>query len=68
MNFMCLMHGHALPVGYGETPPYLEAEGGHIDGIGREHWRLFAKCRRCDERYQVANVHGPLLAKLGESA
>ena len=72
MNLICALRGHSMPSGYQGSPPYLRAEDGHSDGIGREHWRLIARCARCDAEYHVASVHGPLskalLRELGEDA
>lgn len=61
MNLNCKLFGHVMPKGYAGDPPYLEARGGSVDGIGREHWSLYARCDRCDDKFHVANVHGPLV-------
>ena len=61
MAFRCYFFGHMPKHGYyGNNDQYFRAEGGHIDGIGREHWDLYGECRWCGVRYRVGKVHGPL--------
>lgn len=55
----CRLFGHTLPKGYGRSPPYLDITRHGVDGIGREHASLYAKCRHCDQSYHVASVHLP---------
>jgi hypothetical protein len=59
-RLLCWLFGHKLPKGYAGGRPYLEPYGGSVDGIGREHWRLYARCPRCEQKWHVVNVHGPL--------
>lgn len=49
-----------MPTGWKGGKPYLQPEFYVTDGMGTEHWRLMARCARCDEPFHVANIHGPL--------
>jgi hypothetical protein len=51
-------HNHEF-TGYHSDVPYLHyhAKGGVIDGIGRQHINLYAKCIICDEEVLVAKMH-----------
>ena len=60
MSLLCKLFGHKLPQGWAGGVPYLNARGGGTDGIGREHWWLYAECGRCGRNHHFASVHGPL--------
>ena len=43
-----------------DEPPYGTVHGGNVDGIGREHYRLYIPCSFCDTPVEVGKFHGPL--------
>ena len=65
MAILCKLFGHIPDHGYyrerrGGSTQYFKVKGGHVDGIKREHWSLYGKCRWCNKEYHVGNFHGPL--------
>jgi len=52
VSLLCRLFGHKLD-------PYLYADihTGAVDGIGREHASVHARCIRCSTVHQVAQVH-----------
>lgn len=62
MNILCTLFGHQPPVytegGYGGQ--YMAVLPHGIDGIGREHADVKAKCPRCGELYKVGMIHLPV--------
>lgn len=63
MKFLCQWFGHKPPASFSQFAGmgggnYLKAEGPIVDGVGREHYRLYGMCPRCGEDYQVAMIHG----------
>lgn len=60
MSIWCKLFGHKPHSGYAGGGQYFRASSGAVDGIGREHWRLYAECERCEKQYHIGNVRGPL--------
>ena len=61
MKLMCFFFGHKMPKGYAGGKPYLNLSVGVIDGIGRIHGTIMAKCDRCGDCFDVCHVHIPEL-------
>lgn len=60
MSILCKLFGHKQAQYPGHGADYGKVWGGHIDGIGREHWHLTVRCQRCDEKFHAGSFHGPL--------
>ncbi len=60
---LCRLFGHQPEPGYyrdskgGDCYGYLEVEKYVVDGIGRRHACVYAKCRWCGKRYQVGYIY-----------
>lgn len=65
MSILCKLFGHIPAAGYrnDREGQYFRASGGNTDGILVQHWHLHARCRWCNQEYQVGMVHGPLNQK-----
>lgn len=65
MGLICKLFGHTPEPGYygdsrgGNYSGYLEVELDAMDGMGRQHARVYATCRWCGRRYQVGMIHVP---------
>lgn len=75
MNLLCLVFGHKSLQGIYSGAEYMRVVPGAIDGIGREHARLYATCPRCEREYSAGAIHLPardaereLVKKLGAGA
>lgn len=55
---MCRIFGHKAPK-YGNQPAYGRVRPGTIDGVGREHANVIARCDRCDTEYVIIKIHLP---------
>jgi len=57
--------GHNCSVtGYQGGTPYLYPKKGPVDGIGRQHVKLYATCDICNKEFLVANIHTDIDGKL----
>jgi hypothetical protein len=64
VSLFCTLLGHKIPKGYysyGEK--YLDVQVFAIDGIDRIHARLTTECERCETKFDVGNIHLPLLSQ-----
>lgn len=59
MNLLCLVFGHKSLQGIYSGAEYMRVVPGAIDGIGREHARLYATCPRCEREYSAGAIHLP---------
>ena len=59
MNLLCLVFGHKSLEGIYSGAEYMRVVPGSIDGIGREHARLYAHCPRCEREYTAGAIHLP---------
>lgn len=57
--FRCQIFGHTPSVGYTklEGEGYLTLRRGPVDGIAREHARLYSECACCKQTFKVGNLH-----------
>lgn len=57
--FRCLFFGHTPGTGYTklEGEGYLTLRRGPVDGIDREHARLYSECACCKQVFKVGNLH-----------
>lgn len=60
MSLLCRLVGHKTQEGVYSGAEYMRARPGSTDHIGREHWYLYAECRRCEAEYLAGKIHGPL--------
>lgn len=60
MSILCLLFGHKSNENVYSGGEYMRATEGTTDGIGREHWTLYARYPRCDRTYRAGRIHGPL--------
>ena len=60
---LCKLHGHKIGGGYYEREggQYFNVQVGGIDGIDRVHCQLYTECERCGEKFQVGQIHLPLV-------
>lgn len=59
------MFGHNCHItGYQGGTPYLKAEKGVIDGIGRQHIYLYFICDKCGKKNTVAHIHGDVNGRI----
>lgn len=63
MSIICWLFGHKPQEGVWSGAEYMKAEIFTTDGVGREHYNLWADCARCDAKYHAGRVHGPLIRK-----
>lgn len=58
-GLICWLFGHRPAFGYGEIEGegYFKLARGSIDGVGREHARLYTECQRCGITYKVGMLH-----------
>ena len=62
MSFLCDLLGHKIPKGYhGYGEKYLNVRVFAVDGIDRIHARLTTECERCETKFDVGNIHLPML-------
>lgn len=60
MSLFCRLFGHKPQEGVWSGAEYMRwGNWGAIDGIGRDHRSLEAKCARCEKRYTAGKVHMP---------
>jgi hypothetical protein len=57
---LCDFFGHRMGYGRMGGGDYGDVIGGNVDGIGREHYKLFVRCCRCGVRFHAGSFHGPL--------
>lgn len=71
MGLICKLFGHTPEPGYygdsgnGDCHGYLQVELDALDGMGRQHARVYATCRRCGKRYQAGMIHVPRMKEDG---
>lgn len=63
MSLLCEIFGHKTPQSYSKYSgmgggQYLRASGPKIDGVNRAHFRVYGKCPRCGQEYEVGMIHG----------
>ena len=62
MSFLCDLLGHKIPKGYhGYGEKYLDVRVFAVDGIDRIHANLSTECERCGTKFNVGNIHLPML-------
>lgn len=59
MSIVCKLFGHGTQQGVHSGAEYMRVEPFVIDGIGREHAYLRARCPRCDAYYTAGKIHLP---------
>ena len=59
MNILCCMFGHRSMDGIYGGAQYHTVHGSDVDGIGRVHLRLYAKCPRCGKHFASGVIHQP---------
>jgi hypothetical protein len=60
MNLFCHLFGHKPQEGVYSGAEYMRwGSWGTVDGIGRDHRSLEAKCARCEKRYTAGKIHMP---------
>jgi hypothetical protein len=59
MNLLCSLFGHKSRERDYSGGEYMRVQLGEIDGIGREHATLYARCPRCDKTYRAGRIHLP---------
>lgn len=65
MNISCKSFGHIPSRGCWGIPGsgYFKVKLDAVDGIGRQHARLYSSCERCGVEYQVGMIHVPKLVR-----
>ncbi len=59
MSILCTLFGHRSNEHVYSGGEYMHVRYGPVvDGIGREHFDLYAKCRRCGKEYRAGRIHG----------
>jgi hypothetical protein len=59
LGIPCRLFGHKPQEETYSGAEYMEVSPGAIDGIGREHATLHAKCARCNKKYRAGQIHLP---------
>jgi hypothetical protein len=64
MSLLCVLVGHKPPVyakkgWYSPGEEYADVHVGAVDGIGRVHAEVTAKCARCGAEFIVCRIHVP---------
>lgn len=60
MSLFCKLFGHKPQQDVWSGAEYMRwGNWGTIDGIGREHRSLTARCARCNQHYNAGKVHLP---------
>jgi hypothetical protein len=60
--------GHNCSVtGWQGSTPYLYPKKGPVDGIGRQHIKLYATCDVCNKEFLVAKMHSNVEGKIFEN-
>lgn len=54
IEYLKSLHTHSYPKMYQN---YMVIEGGAVDGVGRQHCTLKAKCEICDKWIRVGMIH-----------
>ena len=57
MNILCKLFGHKSSEHDYSGGEYMRLARGAIDGIGREHATLYARCPRCEKKYRAGQIH-----------
>jgi len=57
MSILCTLFGHKSREHDYSGGEYMRVRRGPIDGIGREHATLIARCPRCNREYRAGQVH-----------
>lgn len=69
MSVLCKFFGHKPQEGVGSGAEYMRwGNWGAVDGIGRHHHSLEARCARCNEWYSAGKVHMPPEQENGQQA
>jgi hypothetical protein len=58
-NILCTLFGHKSLEGVYSGAEYMRVLPTTIDGIGREHADLYARCPRCGCSYRAGRIHRP---------
>lgn len=58
-KLICAVFGHSPPCyakqgWYSPGEQYGHAVSDQLDGINRQHYKLYAECARCEEKFMVA--------------
>lgn len=57
MSILCKLFGHKSSEHVYSGGEYMKVCRDTIDGIGREHARLYARCPRCEKTYRAGMIH-----------
>lgn len=57
MSILCKLFGHKSREHDYSGGQYMDVRRDTIDGIGREHARLYARCPRCEKSYRAGMIH-----------
>lgn len=57
MNILCKLFGHKSSEHDYSGGEYMRLARGAIDGVGREHATLYARCPRCEKKYRAGQIH-----------
>jgi hypothetical protein len=59
MNILCILFGHKPREHDYSGGEYMQVSIGAVDGIGRVHATLRARCPRCGVIYRAGQIHVP---------
>ncbi|WP_289241666.1 hypothetical protein [Delftia sp.] len=57
MSILCRLFGHKPRERDYSGGEYMRVARGPVDGIGREHATLYARCLRCEQEYRAGQIH-----------